>query len=159
MLPLAEREGYYGVQNGRALHIQILDFEGVFFDELAAGFDLVAHEDAEELVGGGDVVHRDLAERAVVGVERGVAELFGVHLAEAFEASDGEPAFAGGADGGQQPAEVLDAGGLLAAVERVARDLDAGALLANEILDVEAELFKLLERALDRADFVQLDDV
>ncbi len=70
-----------------------------------------------------------------------------------------QPAFAGGADGGQQTAEVLDAGGLFAAAERVARDLAAGALLADEVLDVEAELFKLLERTLDRADFVQLDDV
>ncbi len=34
------------------LHIQVFDFQGVLFDELAAGFDLVAHEDAEELVGG-----------------------------------------------------------------------------------------------------------
>ena len=38
-------------------HIQIPHFQRVLLDELAAGFDLVAHQDAEEVVGGAGVVH------------------------------------------------------------------------------------------------------
>jgi hypothetical protein len=48
--PLPEGEG-------RELHIQIPRLQRVFLDELAAGFDLVAHEDAEEVVGRTDVLH------------------------------------------------------------------------------------------------------
>ena len=42
------------------LHIQVPRLEGVFFDELAAGFHFVAHEDSEHVVGGAGVVHGDL---------------------------------------------------------------------------------------------------
>ena len=60
------------------------------------------------------------SERAVGGVERGFAEFFGVHFAEAFEAGDLQAFFAGGADGGGQAAEVFEAGFVFAAAERVA---------------------------------------
>jgi hypothetical protein len=30
-----------------ALHVEVFDFQGVFLDELASGFDVVAHQDAE----------------------------------------------------------------------------------------------------------------
>ena len=66
------------------------------------------------------VVHVDLEQGAVGGVERGVAELFGVHFAEAFEAGDVQALFAGGADGGGQAAEVFEAGFVFAAAEGVA---------------------------------------
>src|SRR4051812_12981744 len=59
---------------------------GVLFDELPARLPLVAHELREELVGAGGVVQRPLGERARLWVHRGLAELLGVHLAEAFEA-------------------------------------------------------------------------
>ena len=95
----------------------------MLLDELAAGFDLVAHEDAEEVVGAADVFHADLQQRAVGGVEGGFAELFGVHFAEAFEAGDLQALFAGGADGGGQAAEVFQAGFVFAAAERVAAAL------------------------------------
>ena len=123
-----------------ASHIQIPHFQRVLLDEFAAGFDLVAHEDAEEVVGGADVFHADLQERAVGGVERGFAELFGVHFAQAFEAGDLQALFAGGADGGGQAAEVFEAGFVFAAAERVAAVFFAGALLRDEGFDVEAEL-------------------
>ena len=54
-------------------HIQIPNIQRVLLNELAAGFDLVAHEDAEEVVGGAGVVHADLEEGAVGGVEGGFA--------------------------------------------------------------------------------------
>ena len=55
-------------------------FQGVLFDEIVAGFCFVAHEDAEEVVGCGGVGHGHLEQRAVGGVEGGVAEFFGVHF-------------------------------------------------------------------------------
>ncbi len=127
-------------------------------DEFAAGFDLVAHQDAEEIVGAADVFHADLEQRAVGGVERGVAEFFGVHFAEAFEAGDLQAFFAGGADGGGEAAEVFEAGFVFAAAERVAAGFFAGALLRDEGVDREAELGEVGERGVDRADFVELDD-
>ena len=139
-------------------HIQIPHIERVLLDEFAAGFDLVAHQDAEEIVGAADVVHADLQQRAVGGVERGVAEFFGVHFAEAFEAGDLQAFFAGGADGGGEAAEVFEAGFVFAAAEGVAAGLFAGALLGDQGFDGEAEFGEVGERGVDRADFVELDD-
>ena len=52
----------------RNQHIQIPYFQRVLLDELAAGFDFVAHEDPEEIVGGAGVFHGHLKKRAVRGV-------------------------------------------------------------------------------------------
>ena len=41
------------------LHIEVTDLQRVLFDEVAAGFDFVAHEDAEHVVGGAGVLHGD----------------------------------------------------------------------------------------------------
>ena len=48
-----------------ALHIQIRHFQGVLLDELAAGLDLVAHQDSEQIVRGTGVFHLHLQQRAV----------------------------------------------------------------------------------------------
>ena len=45
-----------------ALHVEVPDFEGVLLDELTPRFDAVAHQDAENLFGGGRVFHGDLKE-------------------------------------------------------------------------------------------------
>jgi hypothetical protein len=82
----------------------------VLLNELAAGLYLVAHEDAEQVVRAAGVVHADLEKSAVGGVERGFAELFGIHFAEAFEAGDMQHALGGGADCGGQTAEVFQPG-------------------------------------------------
>jgi len=63
------------------LHVQVPRFQGVLLDELAARLDLVAHQDAEQVVGGPRVVHADLKHRTLGGVQRRVAEFLGVHLA------------------------------------------------------------------------------
>jgi hypothetical protein len=55
----------------------------VLLDEFAAGFDLVAHQDGEQVGGGAGVIHADLHQRAGRGVERRVAELLRVHLSDA----------------------------------------------------------------------------
>ena len=89
----------------------------------------------EEIVGTADVFHADLQERAIGGVERGFAELLGVHFTEAFETRDLQAFFAGGADGGGEAAEVFEAGFVFAAAERVAAGFFAGALLRDEGFD------------------------
>ena len=81
----------------------------MLLDELAAGLDLVAHEDAEEVVGGAGVVHGDLQERAVGRHHGRVAQLLGVHFPQTFETRDLHALLAAAADGGQQAAEVVQA--------------------------------------------------
>src|SRR5580704_11556721 len=71
-----------------ALDVEVLHVEGVFFDELAASFDVFAHERGEDLFGGGDVLQLDLQECAAGGIHRGLPELRGGHLAEALVALD-----------------------------------------------------------------------
>src|SRR5437762_13043743 len=76
------------------LYIQVPHLQRVLFDEVAAGFDFVAHEDAEHVVGGAGVLHLNLDQRSVGGVERGFAKLLGVHFAQAFEAGHVQPLLA-----------------------------------------------------------------
>ena len=73
-----------------------------------------------------------------VGIERRVAQLFGVHFAQAFEAGDRQALFAGGADGRQQAAQIFQAGRVLAAAEHEARLFGAGALLRNQVCDAKS---------------------
>ena len=94
----------------------------MLLNKLPPRLDFVAHEDAEQVVGGGGVVHGDLQQGAVGGVEGGVAEFFGVHFAEAFEAGDLQALLAGGAYGGQQAAEVVEPGLVVAAGPRFTVD-------------------------------------
>ena len=72
------------------LHVEVFHVEGVVLDELAAGFDDVAHEDGEHAVGFDHVflVHLHLEEPAGGRIHGGVEELGGVHFAEALEAFD-----------------------------------------------------------------------
>ncbi len=65
----------------KRLNVQVPRFQRVLLNKLPPGFDFVAHEDSEEVVGGGRVFHGDLKEGAVLGVESGLAELFRVHFA------------------------------------------------------------------------------
>ena len=90
---------------------------------------------------------RDLQQRAVGGVERGVAELFGVHFAEAFEAGDLQALFAGRADGGEQAAEVFQAGFVFAAAERVAGLFDRRCALAGSALSISKPISREVGRA------------
>src|SRR6476469_6088679 len=60
--------------------------ERVVFDEPPAELHDLAHEPREQLLGLGGVLDRDLLERARLGIHGALAELLGVHLAEALEA-------------------------------------------------------------------------
>src|SRR3954449_12109079 len=60
--------------------------ERVVFDEPPAELDDLAHEAREQLLGLGRVLDRDLLERPGLRVHRRLAQLLGVHLAEALEA-------------------------------------------------------------------------
>ncbi len=110
----------------------------MFLDELAAGLDLVAHEDAEKIVGCPGIVHGDPQERAVGGGEGRVAELLGVHFPQSLEARDLHALFAAAPHGGQQPTEVLQPDAALAAAQDITRVLHTGPLLGNQAIDLKA---------------------
>ena len=58
-----------------------------------------------------------------------------------------------------RPRRSVEAGGVFAAAEHVTRLFGAGALLRDQRLDVEAHLGQVGQQRVDRAHFVQLDDV
>ena len=72
------------------------------------------------------------------GSKRGFAEFLGVHFTEAFEAGHLQTLFAGGADRGQQAAEILERDLALAAAEDVAGRFDAGALLGDQAIGCQS---------------------
>ena len=74
--------------------IQISDVKSVFLNELAAGFDVVAHEDSEDFVGCCCVIHANLQEQSLLRVHTGFPEFLRVHFAESLKAGDAEAAFA-----------------------------------------------------------------
>src|SRR6185437_3827325 len=67
----------------------------IVLDEFAAGFDHVAHQLGEDVVGLVDLLDLHLQQRASFGVERGFPELLRVHLAQAFVALQVESLAAG----------------------------------------------------------------
>src|SRR5690606_36383342 len=73
-----------------SLHVQMADVQGVFLDEFAARLDDVAHQRGEDGVRLIRMADADLEQRARLGVERGLPELFGVHLAQPLIALDGD---------------------------------------------------------------------
>src|SRR5215831_19986433 len=62
------------------------DVLGVALDEGAACLHVLAHQHAEQLVGLGRVVQRDLQQHPPRRVHRGLPQLASVHLTEALEA-------------------------------------------------------------------------
>src|SRR5260370_20289720 len=60
-------------------------------NERAARLDVLAHQHAEQLVGLGRVVERDLEQDPLRRVHRGLPQFLGVHLAQALEALHGVP--------------------------------------------------------------------
>src|ERR1700741_5217072 len=72
------------------LDIQVDDFEGVFLNELAAVFDVFAHQRGKDLFGFDNVLELDLEERPGVRIHRGFPELRRIHLAKTLESRDGE---------------------------------------------------------------------
>src|SRR5262245_21376837 len=61
-------------------YIEIANIEGVVLDELAARFDLIAHQCREHLVGLCMVLRADLQKRAILRIHRGRPERVGIHL-------------------------------------------------------------------------------
>ena len=87
---------------GTGLNVQIGDVEGVGVDEVAAGFDEVAHQFGEQQIGFVDGLDLDLEQSAHVGIERGFPQLAGVHLAQALVALQRDALAARAGDGGEQ---------------------------------------------------------
>ena len=90
------------------LNIQVLHFQRVFFNELAAGFDDIAHEDGEDGVSFHLVFDAYLKQGALFGVHGSLPELVGIHFAEALESLHGEGFFAEGHHVLQQFLAALD---------------------------------------------------
>src|SRR6516162_717359 len=66
--------------------VQEPDVLRVAGDERAAGLDVLAHQHAEQLVGLGGIIERDLEQDPLRRVHRGLPPFLGVHLAQALEA-------------------------------------------------------------------------
>jgi DNA-binding NtrC family response regulator len=77
----------------KILNIQIHHIQCIFFDEIAARFNLIAHQDRKYLVRFDDILNLDLQKYAVFRVHRGFPELFRVHLTQTFIALDRQPFF------------------------------------------------------------------
>ena len=73
---------------GAFLDVEILHVERIILDELAARFDVFAHQSGEDGVGFGDVFELYLEQGAAVGVHCGFPELRIAHLAEALVTLD-----------------------------------------------------------------------
>ena len=78
-------------------NIQIGDLQGVFLDEVAAGFDDVAHQGGKHGVGVVAMGDLDLQQGAGFGVQGGFPQLIGIHFPQALIALDRQ-AFAAGLD-------------------------------------------------------------
>src|ERR1700746_1356742 len=71
--------------------VQEPDILGVAGDERTARLDVLTHQHAEQLVGLGRVIERDLEQGPLRRVHRGLPQFLGVHLAQALEALHGVP--------------------------------------------------------------------
>src|ERR1043166_976600 len=63
-------------------------FLRVLLDELAAGLDVLAHQDAEHPIGGGGVLQGDPLEHPALRVHGRLPQLDGLHLGQALEPLD-----------------------------------------------------------------------
>jgi hypothetical protein len=106
--------------------VEELHVQGVVLDELAAGGDLVAHEEGEQDVGFGGVGDVDLQEAAFVRVHGGLEELLRVHFAETLVALDAEALAAVGADVGDDLERAVEFGLELGFEAGVLGDEEAG---------------------------------
>ena len=96
---------------------------------------------------------------AELRIKRGVSQFFRVHFAKAFEAGDGQAAFAGGTDGRGEASQIFQRRAVLAADQVEGGVLSAGPDGGSEGIDGEAELFQLFQATVDAADFVEFDNV
>src|SRR5262245_55575490 len=70
------------------LNIKEANVFGITSDEAAARLDVLAHQDREQLIGGGGVIEGDLAEHPHRRVHGGFPQLLGVHLAKTLVTLD-----------------------------------------------------------------------
>src|SRR5690606_4325559 len=73
---------------GTGSDIEVGHLQRVVLDELAARFDHVAHQRAEDLGGGDGVLDPHAQQAAGIRVDRGFPQLLGGHFAQALEALD-----------------------------------------------------------------------
>src|ERR1044071_9255786 len=70
------------------LDVEVADVERVFFDELAARLDEVAHQLGEDAVGGLHLLDLHLEQVALGGIHCRLPQLLGVHLSQSLVALD-----------------------------------------------------------------------
>src|ERR1035437_9761039 len=70
----------------RGLDVEVLHVESIVLDELAAGFNVFAHQSGEDGLGFGDVFELDRKQRAPFGIHGGLPQLRGGHFAQALVA-------------------------------------------------------------------------
>src|SRR5699024_6408233 len=71
--------------------VEVRDVQRVFLDERSARFDLVTHQDGEDVLGLHHVFDADLEERSRLWIHGRLPELVRVHLPEALVAADLNP--------------------------------------------------------------------
>src|SRR3989304_3285656 len=70
------------------LDVQVRHAQGIALDEISPRFNLIPHEDGEDLVGLDGVGHVNLQQDAGLRVHGRLPELFRVHLSQAFVTLD-----------------------------------------------------------------------
>ena len=68
------------------LNVKIHDIFRISFNKFATRLYLFAHQERKGLIGRRRILHRDLKQRAVLGIHSGLPQLLRVHLAEALVA-------------------------------------------------------------------------
>jgi hypothetical protein len=63
------------------LNVQVANIQGVLLDELSARFDLIPHQDTEQLVSADRIFDAYLEQRPPIRVHRRFPQLVGIHLA------------------------------------------------------------------------------
>ena len=148
-----------GANHTNKSNIQITYIQGVLFDELAARFDFVTHQNAEHVIRFADVVHLHLDQRTVIWIQRRFTKLFRVHLAKTLIAGDLDTFFTSRSDGPDQATEIFQSCFRFSSSENKARLFDSCPILWQQGFDIETELCDVLKRRIDRTNFVEFFDL
>ncbi len=65
--------------------IKILNVEGMFLDEFSPRFDMVSHQHAKNLFGGGGIFQSHLQQQSSGGIHRRFKQFIRIHFSQSFE--------------------------------------------------------------------------
>ena len=141
------------------LHVEVFDFQGVLLDELAARFDVVAHEDFKQFRSAFGVVHGNLKQGSLRRVERRFSQLFGVHFSQPFESGNLQAAFSDLTNHRKERTQVFQPLSGFVSTQIIPRVFLTGAVNREERIDAEAQLLQFNQVVVNRSDFRQFDNV